>query len=110
VRCATVFPVCKSNPSVRSKSPLQFRKLIEIQSHGKVDVSGMPEFTGEMNLVCDGTDDDKVCPERNAMVATRAQICDLARSEFGHHSDRYSRLISSAASCARGSEEYINSE
>jgi hypothetical protein len=48
----------------------------------------MPEFTGEMHLVCDGTDDDKVCSERNAMVAERAQISDLARSEFWHHSHR----------------------
>jgi hypothetical protein len=70
----------------------------------------MPEFAGEMYLVCDGTDDDKVCCERDAMVAKHGQISDLARSEFGHHSDRYSRLISSAVSCARGSEEYINSE
>ena len=67
-----VFPVCKSNPSVRLKSPLQLRKLIEIQCHGKVDVSRMPEFTGEMHLVGDGTDDDKVCSERNAKVAKRA--------------------------------------
>jgi hypothetical protein len=64
------------------KSPLQFRKLIEIQCHGKVDVSCMPEFAGEMYLVCDGTDDDKVCCERDAMVAKHGQISDLARSEF----------------------------
>ena len=70
----------------------------------------LPEFTGEMHLVCDGADNDKVCSERSAMVAERTQISDLGRSEFGHHSERYSRLISSAASCARGSEEYINSE
>ena len=70
----------------------------------------MPEFTGEMHLLCDGADNDKVCSERSAMVAKRMQVSDLGRSEFGHHSDRYSRLISSAASCARGSEEYINSE
>jgi hypothetical protein len=105
-----VLPVGESNPSVGLKPPLQFRELIEIKCHGKVYVSGMPQFAGEMHLVCDGADDDKVCSERNAMVAERAQICDLARSEFGHHSERYSRLISSAALCARGSEEYINSE
>ena len=37
---------------------------------------------GEMYLVCDGTDDDKVCCERDAMVAKHGQISDLARSEF----------------------------
>lgn len=69
----------------------------------------MPEFAGEMHLVCDGTDNDKVCSECNAMVAERTQIGDLGRSQFGHHLERNSRLISSAASCARGSEEYISS-
>jgi hypothetical protein len=50
---------------------------------------------------------------RSAPSATQwsrsAQVGDLSYSQFGHHSDRYSRLISSAASCARGSEEYISS-
>jgi hypothetical protein len=57
----------------------------------------------------DGTDNDEVCSECNAMVAERAQVGDLSYSQLGHHSDRYSRLISSAASWARGSEEYISS-
>jgi hypothetical protein len=59
--------------------------VIEIQCHGKVNVPRMPEFTGEMHLVCDGADNDKVCSERSAMVAERTQISDLSRSEFGHH-------------------------
>jgi hypothetical protein len=57
-------------PSVPSKPPLQFRKLIQIQCHGKVNVPRMPEFTGEMHLVCDGADNDKVCSERSAMVGS----------------------------------------
>jgi hypothetical protein len=48
----------------------------------------MPEFTGEMHLVCDGADDDKVCSELSAIVAERTPISDLGRSEFGHHSVR----------------------
>lgn len=68
-----------------------------------------PEFAGEMHLVCDGTDNDDVRSERSAMVAECTEIGDLGRSQFEHQLGRNSRLISSAASCARGSEEYISS-
>src|SRR5579872_6687102 len=93
-----VLAVDESDPSVQLKSSLQFRKLIEIQCHCKVNVPGMPRFSGEMHLVSDGPDDNKVCSKHNAMVAERAQISDLVLSQIEHHSDRYSRLNSSAAS------------
>jgi hypothetical protein len=51
-----VLPVRELNPSIHLKPPLQFRELIQVQWNGKVNVSCMPEFTGEMHLVCDGAD------------------------------------------------------
>jgi hypothetical protein len=63
-----------------------------------------------MYLVRDGPDDYKIRSECHTMLLQDTQVCDLVVGKFGHFMERNSRLISSAASCALGSEEYISSE
>ena len=106
----SVLTVCETDPAVCKKSAFQFCEFIKVQGHGEIDVSRVPRLRWEMYLVRNGPDDYKFCSECPTMFLQDSEGSAIWLSvSSGIAQARNSRLSSSAASCALGSEEYISS-
>ena len=107
----SVLTVCETDPTVCKKSAFQLCEFVKVQGDGEIDVSGMPRLRWKMYLVRNGPDDYKLRSEGRTTVLQDSEVSDLVVGKLssGIAQERNSRLSSSAASCALGSEEYISS-
>jgi hypothetical protein len=104
-----MLTVCETDPAVGKKSAFQFGEFIKVQGDREIDVYRVPGLRWKMYLVRNGPDDYKLRSEGRTTVLQVWRSAIWLSVSSGIAQERNSRLSSSAASCALGSEEYVSS-